>query len=174
MSIEPEDITILKRKTAPYYWPDTQSLMQLFLSVSAVLLVWYVVQRLLAEGGLKIDQSVRDLVVFILGIIFGCFKDVYGYTFGSSAGQRKQGEAITKSLEDKDKIIAGNVSTAADVAASALTAATVVAPMAAAAAAPAAAKVEAPPAAAEVAPTAAREAVAEAMAEQGISPKSTP
>lgn len=114
--IDPEDISITKRKTAPYYWPDVQSVLQLFLSVSAVALVWYVVQRLLAEGGLKIDQSVRDLVVFILGIIFGCFKDVYGFTFGSSAGQRRQGEVITKSLEDKDKIIAAGVdATAASV-----------------------------------------------------------
>ena len=108
-----EDLLITKRKVAPYYWPDAQTMMQLFLSVSAVGLVWYVVQRLLAEGGLKIDASVRDLVVFILGIIFGCFKDVYGYTFGSSAGQKRQGEVITKSLEDKDKIIAGNVAATA-------------------------------------------------------------
>ena len=112
-----EDDVIRRRQTAPYYWPDIQSVMQLFLSISAVGLVWFVVQRLLDEGGLKIDQSVRDLVVFILGIIFGCFKDVYGFTFGSSAGQKKQGEVITKSLEDKDKIIAGNAAATAAIAA---------------------------------------------------------
>lgn len=117
----PEDLVIRKRQAAPYYWPDMQSILQLFLSVSAVLLVWYVVQRLLAEGGLKIDQSVRDLVVFILGIIFGCFKDVYGFTFGSSAGQKRQGELITKSMETKDKIIADNVTATAAVAAAAVT-----------------------------------------------------
>lgn len=116
----PDDLIIRKRQAAPYYWPDMQSVLQLFLSISAVCLVWYVVQRLLAEGGLKIDQSVRDLVVFILGIIFGCFKDVYGFTFGSSAGQKRQGELITKSMETKDKIIADNVTATAAVAAAAV------------------------------------------------------
>lgn len=109
MTDEPNDLAIKRRQTAPFYWPDANVLMQIFLAGSIVGIVWYIIHQLLSGEALKIDPSVRDLVVFIFGIVFGAFKDVYGYTFGSSAGQKRQGEVITKSLEDKDKIIASNV-----------------------------------------------------------------
>jgi cytoskeletal protein RodZ len=154
-----EELRVRKRTQAPYWWPDSSVVMQMFLAVSIVYLVWYIIHQLLSGNALKIDPSVRDLVVFIFGIVFGNFKDVFGYTFGSSAGQKKQGEAITKSLEDKDKIIATNVSATADATTAALAAATAVAPLAA--------KVEAPPAAAAAAPAAA-EAAAPAAAKAAV------
>lgn len=95
-----------KRSTPPYWWPETNTMMQLFLALSIVLMVGYILTQLFGGQALKIDPSVRDLVVFIMGIVFGNFKDVYGYTFGSSAGAKKQGEAITESLKKKDEIIA--------------------------------------------------------------------
>jgi hypothetical protein len=85
-------------------------------------MVGYILQAIL-EAKAVVEQSQRDLLMIILGVILACFKDVFGFTFGSSAGQKRQGEVITKSLEDKDKIIAGNVKTSADVVAAAVSAA---------------------------------------------------
>lgn len=153
-----DDLTITKRKTPPYWWPDVNVLLQLFLTVSIVGMVGYILHQLL-EGKVTFEQAQRDLLMILFGIILGCFKDVYGYTFGSSAGQKRQGEVITKSLEDKDKIIADNVVTTAALAASP----TVDAIKAAAIAAPPAAAVAAPPAAEAAAPAAAEKAVADAL-----------
>lgn len=160
-----------KRQRAPYWWPDVQSVMQVFLAVAIVGMVWFILHQLLSGEALKIDPSVRDLIVFIFGIIFGNFKDVYGFTYGSSASDKQKGEAINRSIETKDKIIAEGVAataaTSAAIAAAgssteqALTAASAVAPLAA--------EVAAPPAAEKVAPAAAEKAVADAI--NKISPK---
>lgn len=64
------------RQRAPFWWPETQTIMQLFLAVAIVAMVGYILQQLLSGEALKIDPSVRDLIVFIFGIIFGNFKDV--------------------------------------------------------------------------------------------------
>lgn len=168
MSTDQDDMEALKRKTPPFWWPDVNTILQLFLTVAITVMVGYILHQLL-EGKTVFEQAQRDLLMILFGIILGCFKDVYGYTFGSSAGQKRQGEAINQSLADKDKIIADNVVTTAALAAGnaptvdAIKAATIVAPAAAAVAAPPAADVAAPPAA--------REAVAEALSEHGIDPK---
>lgn len=113
-----EDLRVKRRQIPPYWWPDAIIVMQLTLAGAIVCMVGYILVGLLGDA-LKIDQTQRDLLMILFGIILGCFKDVYAYAFGSSAGQKKQGEVITKSLEDKDKIIAGNVAAAATVAAEA-------------------------------------------------------
>lgn len=165
-----EEIKLTRRKTPPYWWPEANVVMQFFLAGMICWIVWFIISQLLSGEALKIDPSVRDLVVFIFGIVFGNFKDVFGFTFGSSAGQKRQGEVITKSLEDKDRIIADNVVTTAALMSStpstdALKAAAIVAPVAAAVAAPPAADVAAPPAA--------REAVADALANAVMTPTKT-
>lgn len=170
---EDEEIRLTRRKTPPYWWPEANVLMQFFLAGVICWIVWFIISQLLSGEALKIDPSVRDLVVFIFGIVFGNFKDVFGFTFGSSAGQKRQGEVITKSLEDKDKIIADNVATTATLAAGAgpsveaLKAAVAAAPLAAAAAAAPAAEAAAPPAAEAAAPAAA-EAAASAAAKDAV------
>lgn len=118
MQIDQDDRLITRRKTAPYWWPEVNTLLQLILALAIVAMVGFILHQLLA-GKFALDQSQRDLLMVLLGVILACFKDVFGYTFGSSAGQKRQGEVITKSLEDKDKIIAGNVVAAANVAAAA-------------------------------------------------------
>lgn len=108
------DHAMEKRRLAPYWWPETQTVMQLFLAAAIVAMVGYILQQLLSGEALKIDPSVRDLIVFIFGIVFGNFKDVYSFTFGSSASDKTKGDVINKSIEQKDKIIAaGVVATAA-------------------------------------------------------------
>ncbi len=116
MADDPTDLAIRKRQTPPYYWPDANMLMQMFLSVSIVLMVSFILHQLLT-GKVALDTVQNNLLLTLFGFILGCFKDVFGYAFGSSAGQKRQGEVITKSLEDKDKIIAGNVAATAAVAA---------------------------------------------------------
>lgn len=180
MALNQNDLEALKRKTPPFWWPDVNAILQLFLTVAIVIMVGYILKQLL-EGKAAFEAPQRDLLMVLFGIVLGCFKDVFGYTFGSSAGQKRQGEVITKSMEDKDKIIADNVTSTAALAANntgtggstvdALKAATMVAPAAAAIAAPPAAAAVAPSAADVAAPPAAREAVADALAEQGITPK---
>lgn len=153
-----------KRQRPPYWFPDMQSILQLFLAVSIVIMVWYILKQLLSGEALKIDPSVRDLIVFIFGIVFGNFKDVYSFTFGSSAADKQKGDVINRSIESKDKIIAAGVATAAASTEAALTAASAVAPLAAEAAAPVAAERAAPPAAEKAALAAAEKAVADALA----------
>lgn len=103
------------RQRAPYYWPELQSIMQLFLAAAIVSMVWYILQQLLSGDALKIDPSVRDLIVFIFGIVFGNFKDVYSFTFGSSASDKTKGDVINKSIETKDRIIAAGVAATAEI-----------------------------------------------------------
>lgn len=181
-----DETKMRKRETAPYWWPDSQVLMQFFLAVAIVWIVWYIINQLLSGEALKIDPSVRDLIVFIFGIVFGNFKDVYSFTFGSSAESKNKGAVIQRSLDTKDKIIADSaLTTAATVTAlaatpstDALKAAAAVAPAAAAEAAPIAAAAAAPPAAADAAPpaaeaaapAAAREAVKELLGDQPVKP----
>lgn len=172
MALDQNEMDALNRKTPPFWWPDVNVILQLFLTMAITIMVGYILHQLL-EGKTVFEQAQRDLLMILFGIILGCFKDVYGYTFGSSAGQKRQGEVITKSLEDKDKIIADNVVTTAALAASTTGAPSADALKAAAVVAPAAAAVAAPPAADVAAPAAAREAVADALAEQGITPKNT-
>ena len=114
----PEDVNIKMRQAAPYWWPDANVIMQLFLAAAVVVMVGYILHQLL-EGKVSLEQAQRDLLMILFGIILGCFKDVYAYTFGSSAGQKRQGELINKSMETKDKIIADNVTATAAVAAAA-------------------------------------------------------
>jgi len=106
------------RSRAPYYWPEFQSLMQLFLAVSIVGMVFFILQQLFSGDTVKIDASARDIVMIIIGIILGNFKDVYNFTFGASASDKSKSEAINKSMEVKDKTIQANA-TAASAAASA-------------------------------------------------------
>ena len=153
-SSEEIEILRMKRTTAPYYWPDSETAMRQFLSAAIVGLVFYILDALLVNK-IKLEQESRDLVMVLLGVVLSCFKDVYGFTFGSSADSRKKSETISQSLDTKDKIIETNVKATAALAAGAgptldaLKAAEVVAPGAAAAAAPPAAETAAPPAARE-------------------------
>ena len=107
-----DDAVIARRKTPPYWWPDANVIMQIILVCSIVVMVGYILHQIL-EGNAKFDQAQRDLLMILLGVVLACFKDVFGYTFGSSAGQKRQGEIITQSLQDKDRIIADNVVTTA-------------------------------------------------------------
>lgn len=104
------------RTTPPYWWPDVQALMQLFLAVAIVAMVGYVLYRLL-DGTVKLPQEQRDLIMILLGVILACFKDVFGFTYGSSAESKNKGEVINRSLDTKDKIIAEGVATTAATAA---------------------------------------------------------
>lgn len=146
-----DEMRIMRRETPPWYVPDVVSILQLFLAVAIVIMVGFILYYL-TVGVIKLSPDQDRLLMILFGIILGCFKDVYGFTYGSSAGQKRQGEVITKSLADKDKIIAGNVVAAAALAsaaapsADAMKAAAIVAPAAAEAAAPPAAEVAAPPA----------------------------
>lgn len=163
------------RQQPPYWWPETRSLMQLFLSASIVFMVGFILYQLM-KMQVKLEQDQRDLLMILFGIVLGCFKDVYSYTYGSSASARAQGEAINESLVKKDKLLADNATTAAGAATAAASAATdaavraavAVAPLAAAAAAPAAAAAAAPPAADVAAPPAAEAAVDAALNDRGI------
>lgn len=161
------ELSLRKRRVPPYWWPDTQSVLQLFLTAAIVWMVGFILMQLFSGGEVKIDPSARDLVMVIIGIILGAFKDVFGFTFGSSAAEKQKGDAINRSIESKDKIIARGVETtavAAAAASEALRSPSSEALRAAAIVAPAAARVEAPPAAEDAAPAAAEKAVADAMA----------
>lgn len=111
------------RQRAPYWWPDVQTMMQLFLACAIVWMVGFILVRLFSGGEVKIDPSARDLVMVIIGIILGAFKDVFGFTFGSSAAEKQKGEVINRRVEAQDKIIAAGVENTANVAAAAVIAA---------------------------------------------------
>ncbi len=115
-----QDDILIKRQSPPYWWPDVNAMMQLFLAGAIVLIVSFILYQLLT-GRVSLDQAQNNLLMILFGVVLACFKDVYAYTFGSSAGQKRQGELITKSMETKDKIIADNVTATAAVAAAAVT-----------------------------------------------------
>ncbi len=103
-------------RRAPYWWPDVQAVMQLFLAVAIVVMVGYVLYQLL-DNKVQLEQAQRDLLMILLGVLLSSFKDVYGFTYGSSAESKNKGEVINRSLDSKDKIIADSVATTAATAA---------------------------------------------------------
>ena len=107
------------RTRAPFWWPDVPSLLQIFLTCAIVWMVGFVLTSLFSGGEVKIDPSARDLVMVIIGIILGAFKDVFGFAFGLSASDKQKSETINRSLETKDKIIAAGVEATAATAAAA-------------------------------------------------------
>ncbi len=111
------------RQRAPFWWPDIQSVLQIMLSGAIVWMVGFVLTQLFSGSEVKIDPSARDLVMVIIGIILGAFKDVFGFTFGSSAADKQKGEVINRRIESQDRIIAAGVETTANVAAAAAVAA---------------------------------------------------
>lgn len=164
-----------RRSTPPYWWPDPESFIQIALAIVLSGMVCYILYQLLNDA-IKLEQGQRDLLNISLGIILGEFKGVCAFAWGKSSGDKSRREAMTRSMETKDKIIADSANTATDAALKAATvvapfAAAAAAPMAAAVAAPAAAAAAAPPAAEVAAPPAARDAVDDALAERGIHPQ---
>lgn len=110
------------RQRPPFWWPDSQVVMQLLLACAIIWMVGFILTQLFSSGTVKIDPSARDLVMVIIGIILGAFKDVFGFTFGSTAADKQKGEVINRRIETQDKIIAAGVETTANVAAAAVSA----------------------------------------------------
>lgn len=75
----------------PYWLPDTRG----FLAGGIVVLIFVIVMTLLWHPAPLTEQQ-SALLYTVLGILLGCFKDVYGFSFNS-----------TQASEDKSKTIAG-------------------------------------------------------------------
>lgn len=73
----------------PYWFPTPRS----FLTVAIVLLIMSIVWMLMLRPP-QLDERISNLLSGILGILIGCFKDVYSFNFNS-----------TQASEDKNKTI---------------------------------------------------------------------
>ena len=74
----------------PYWLPDTRG----FLAASIVFLIFVIVMTLMWHP-VPLTEQQSALLYTVLGILLGCFKDVYGFSFNS-----------TQAGEDKNKTIA--------------------------------------------------------------------
>ena len=108
MTDDAEDTQLRKRVTPPYWWPDATTILQLFMAVSGVGMVWFVLYYLM-NPNFKLDPNTEKILLVILGIILGNYKDVSGFVWGSSVGSKSKDDAISRSMESKDKIIAEGV-----------------------------------------------------------------
>jgi hypothetical protein len=61
------------------------------LALAIILLVSFVLAVLMFR---EVPVSNRDLLNFALGVLFASLKDVFGYSFGSSAGRDKQADTL--------------------------------------------------------------------------------
>jgi hypothetical protein len=75
----------------PYWFPDTRG----FLGGSMVLLIGFIVAMLIAAPP-QIDERTSGVLMTIVGVLLACLKDVYGFAFGSSAGEKETKETISK------------------------------------------------------------------------------
>lgn len=73
----------------PFWWPDTQG----FLSVAIILLISVIVLILLLRP-IQMDESVRGVLMTVIGVLVAALKDVYSFFFGSSKGSSAKDETI--------------------------------------------------------------------------------
>lgn len=90
-----------RARSLPQWLPDTQG----FLAIAIVLVVAFVVVVLLVHPP-SMDEQTRNILMLILGILLGCFKDVYQFNFGSSSGSKMLASVVAKSNESRDATIA--------------------------------------------------------------------
>lgn len=92
----PDDIIAVDSPRAPVtgarpYWiPDVKG----WLAFAVVVLVGFMLTMLMLRP-LAIDERVSNLLSMLIGLLVGCFKDVFSYYFSSTQGS-----------QDKDKTIA--------------------------------------------------------------------
>lgn len=76
--------------TRPVWLPDTKG----FLAIAIVVIMATIILTLLWKSELKLDEKVYGALLTLLGVLTGCFKDVYGWAFGSSQRDDKRDDAI--------------------------------------------------------------------------------
>ena len=76
----------------PYWMPDTQG----FLAIAIIIVMATVILILLTKDYTNINDKVFGALLTLLGVLAGCFKDVYGFFFGSSSGSKNKDDAIAK------------------------------------------------------------------------------
>lgn len=69
----------------PFWMPDTQG----FLAIAIVVLMTVITIILLVHPP-AVDEKTAQLLSIILGILIGCFKDVYNFFFSSSSGSKEK------------------------------------------------------------------------------------
>jgi len=75
----------------PYWLPDTRG----FLAFGIWLMITVVVIVLLIRPP-QLDEKASSLLYTILGILIGCFKDVYGFSFNSTQASEDKNRTIDK------------------------------------------------------------------------------
>lgn len=90
-----------RARTLPPWVPDTQG----FLAIAIVLLIAAIALILLVRPP-SMDEKTSNVLSAILGILIGCFKDVYSFFFGSSSGSKMLASVVAKSNETRDATIA--------------------------------------------------------------------
>lgn len=77
----------------PWWFPTVQG----FLAASIVIMMFtaIVLLVLLAKSGTMADATVFAVITTLLGVLASSFKDVYGYSFGSSASSKDKDDTIS-------------------------------------------------------------------------------
>lgn len=84
----------------PYWMPDTRG----FLAGGIWLMIAGIVFFLLLRP-VQMDERVSNLLSTILGILIGCFKDVYSFSFNSTQSDQDK----NKTIADANVALAGSV-----------------------------------------------------------------
>lgn len=77
----------------PWWFPTVQG----FLAAAIVVMMFtaIVLLVLLAKSGEMADATVFAVITTLLGVLASSFKDVYGYSFGSSASSKDKDDTIS-------------------------------------------------------------------------------
>lgn len=81
----------------PYWYPTIRG----FLTASIVFLIMAIVFILMLRPP-QVDERISNLLSGILGILIGCFKDVYSFNFNSTQAS----EDKNKTISDQSKALA--------------------------------------------------------------------
>lgn len=88
-----------RREHPPFWWPGIRG----FLSGAIVLLIVSITLVLLARPP-QLDERTSNVLAMILGVLLGCFKDVYNYNFSSTQASQEKDRTIA----EQGKALAGS------------------------------------------------------------------
>ena len=85
----PDATAIAAPSRRPAWLPNTQG----FLAIAIVVLMFVILITLLMAD-IKLDERVYGALLTLLGVVAGCFKDVYSWAFGSSQKEEKKDDTL--------------------------------------------------------------------------------
>lgn len=88
------DIDALKKKRMAWWSLEARASLALAIVVLMITSIFMLV--MLSMLNIKVDPTIFAVLTTLLGVLAGSFKDVYGFYYGSSSGQKDKDDTISR------------------------------------------------------------------------------